>query len=241
MNAAVGSVCRQPEPTLRASSVPTFAPRLVLGPLLAHSLLRLRSRILLRLRATDNDRCTNTAALQTDPPTAWQARPSRHRGPSRHRAFVPSWSRERGRRNRLPAAEAPFRAPTAPTFCASSQTSPLTCARRCFGCVSGFSSDSALRTTTAPQTRLPCRRIPPTAMARRPTHRVIASSWLFHRAIASSRLPFVSSRHRGLSIASSRLPFSCLRVFVVRGSWSRHRVLRAIPLYMNVNARGPGR
>ena len=51
-------------------------PRLVAysASCLPTSLLRLHFRVLVRLCATDNDRCTNAAALQTNPPTAWRGR-----------------------------------------------------------------------------------------------------------------------------------------------------------------------
>ena len=113
------------------------------------------------------------------------ANPSRHRGSSRPRAFVPCGPVNAAVGSVCRQPEPTLRAPFAPTFCASSHTRHSTCARRCFGCVSGFSSDSALRTTTAAQTRPPCRRIPPTA-------------WQGGQPIASSR--FIAS--------------SCLRAFV---------------------------
>ena len=62
------------------------------------SLLRLHVRALVRLCATDNDRCTNTAALQTDLADRMARRqPSRHRGfiaPSRLRSvsLVSPWA-----------------------------------------------------------------------------------------------------------------------------------------------------
>ncbi len=124
-------------------------PRLVAysASCLPTSLLRLHFRALVRLCATDNDRCTNTAALQTDPPTAWRgSQPSRHRGfiaPSRlafvsFRFFVGSVCRQ---------PEPTLRVSPAPTSRASSHTRQAACPRRCFGCISALSSDSALRTT----------------------------------------------------------------------------------------------
>ena len=107
LNAAVGSVCRQPEPTLRAEM---RQPRsLVIYSALPSrtSLLRVGLHLFFRLCATDNDRCTNTllcslepfvrasyggqaSALPTDPPPAWSAtNPSRHRVPARHRVLQP--------------------------------------------------------------------------------------------------------------------------------------------------------
>ena len=99
VNAAVGSALPgSRSPPFRAPSAPTVrASSQTRHSHLRTSLLRLRSRIFFCLCATDNDRCTNTAALQTDlhRPHGKAANPSRHRGPSRHcglfhRAIAPS-------------------------------------------------------------------------------------------------------------------------------------------------------
>ena len=128
VNAAAGSVCRQPEPTLARLAALTTAPRHILGTSLAHGV-----------------------------------------------------------------ASAAF-------------------------CV--FSSDSALRTTTAAQTRLPCRRIrrPHSDTTNPSRHRDCSSS---HRG-APSWLTIVSSRHRGFLRAfvgpsCHRVFVFCLQICVLRG------------------------
>ena len=116
VNAAGGSVCRQPEPTLRASNAPTYSPRLILG----HSNC---CASLLRLRFLVSSDCAlrSTTAARTRLPCRRSRRPhgeatksSRRRVPSRHRVswlrafvssclrgvsswyvFVPSWFTER--------------------------------------------------------------------------------------------------------------------------------------------------
>ena len=76
-----------------------------------------------------------------------------------HRRGLSSWYRERGRRIRLPAAGAHPSRVNGPNLLRLVAYSALRLRTSCWGCVSALSCDSALRTTTAAQTRLPCRRI----------------------------------------------------------------------------------
>ena len=72
-NAKAGSVCRQPEPTLRAPTGPSScASSHTRRSPCAQRCFGCVFRTCFRLCATDNDRCTNTAALPTDPPSAWR-------------------------------------------------------------------------------------------------------------------------------------------------------------------------
>ena len=149
---------------------------------------------------------------------SWHFASSRHRGflP----AFVSSSYRERGRRIRLPAAGAhPSRLAALTTAPRHILGTPLA-----HGVASaafcGFSSDSALRTTTAAQTRLPCRRIrrPHSDTTNPSRHRDCSSS---HRG-APSWLTVVSSRHRGFLRAFGgpschRVFVFCLQICVLRG------------------------
>ncbi len=159
----------------------------------------------------------STSRASTSPPNAsvwirWMPSASSGRSfrvnasrSSRHRvvvllSFVSSWSclrgmsswcRERGRRFRLPAAGAHPSRFKCPTLFASSHTRPQQLRTSLLRLHFHVSSDSALRTTTAARTRLPCRR------SRRPHGEVTKSSrrrvpWR-HRVVFASCLRGVSS------------------------------------------------